>query len=119
MNIASRLKQARKSRGYTQDTLANAIGVSRGVISNIEYEKTQPQTLVIRAICNTLHINEQWLISGEGQMERSPELEKRTRLLSEIYNSAKELSEDEQDYILDMIRTFQKHRENISETKEI
>lgn len=117
MNIASRLKQARKSKGYTQDALASAIGVSRGVISNIEYEKADPQALVIRAICDVLRISEHWLISGEGRMECDPDLEKSARLLSDIYNSAKELSEEEQDYILDMIRTFQKHRGNISENK--
>lgn len=118
MNVASRLKQARKSKGYTQDSLANAIGVSRGVISNIEYEKTEPQTLVIHAICDALQIDENWLLSGEGEMERNPGLEKSARILSDIYNSAKELSEEEQDYILDMIKTFQKHRENISDSEK-
>ncbi len=118
MNIASRLKQARKSKGYTQDSLANAIGVSRGVISNIEYEKAEPQTLVIHAICDVLQIDENWLVSGEGEMERNPELERSARILSDIYNSAKELSEEEQDYILDMIKTFQKHRENISDSEK-
>ena len=118
MNIASRLRQARKSKGYTQDALASAIGVSRGVISNIEYEKAEPQSLVIHAICDVLQINENWLVSGEGKMELNPELEKSARLLSDIYNSAKELSEDEQDYILDMIKTFQKHRENITDNNK-
>lgn len=117
MNLASRLKQARKSKGYTQDALANAIGVSRGVISNIEYEKSKPQTLVIRAICDVLQIDENWLISGYGQMEGGPVLEKSTRLLSDIYNSAKELSESGQDYILDMIKTFQKHRNAITQVR--
>lgn len=117
MNVASRLKQARKSKGYTQDALASAIGVSRGVISNIEYEKSEPQALVIRAICDVLQISECWLIYGEGEMENNPDLEKSARLLSDIYNSAKELSEEEQDYILDMIKTFQKHRESIVEIK--
>lgn len=118
MNLALRLKQARKSKGYTQDALASAIGVSRGVISNIEYEKTEPQSLVIRAICDVLRIDENWLTSGEGQMESNPDLEKGARLLSDIYNSAKDLSEQEQDYILDMIKTFQKHRETIADGKE-
>ena len=113
MNVASRLKKARKSRGYTQDALAGSMGVSRGVISNIEYEKTEPQPLVIHAICETLKINESWLLFGEGNMDKNQDLEKSARLLAEIYNSAKELSEEEQDYILDMIKTFQKHRENI------
>lgn len=113
MSMASRLKLARKSRGYTQDALAGAIGVSRGVISNIEYEKTTPQPLVIHAICDILRIDEAWLTDGRGQMENHGDLEKSARLLAEIYNSAKELSEEEQDYILDMIKTFQKHRDNI------
>lgn len=68
MNIASRLKQARKEKGYTQDALANAIGVSRGVITNIEYGKVEPQPLVIRAICDVLTVDEHWLRTGEGEM---------------------------------------------------
>ena len=72
---------------------------------------------MIRAICETLHINEQWLINGNGAMETLNETEKSSHILSEIYNSAKELSSEEQDFILDMIKTFQKHRENITDDK--
>ena len=68
---------------------------------------------MIHAICETLKINESWLLFGEGNMDKNQDLEKSARLLAEIYNSAKEISEEEQDYILDMIKTFQKHRENI------
>jgi transcriptional regulator with XRE-family HTH domain len=114
MGIGNRLRLARKSRGFTQDSLANSLGVSRGVITNIEYEKTQPQLLVIRAICDLLCINEEWLIHGSGEMEKNQDIEKSARILSDIYQSAKELSEEELDYILDMIKTFQKHREKIT-----
>lgn len=114
MGIGDRLRYARKSRGFTQDSLANSLGVSRGVITNIEYEKTQPQLLVIRAICDILCINEGWLIHGSGEMERNQDVEKSARILSDIYQSAKELSNEEQDYVLDMIRTFQKHRDRIA-----
>lgn len=117
MSIAARLKQARKSKGFTQDDLANALGVSRGVISNIEYEKAEPKLIVIRGICDTLKINEEWLLTGEGDMESVPDLQRSARILSDIYNSAKELSEEEQNYILDMIKTFQRHRENITDFK--
>lgn len=117
MTISERLKYVRKMRGFTQESLAAAIGASRGVITNIEYGKVEPQPLVIRAICETLHINEQWLINGKGAMETLNETEKSSRILSEIYNSAKELSSEEQDFILDMIKNFQKHRENITDDK--
>lgn len=118
MKMGERLKKARKSKGYTQEALAATIGVSRGVITNIEYGKAEPQPLAIRAICNALDINEQWLTTGKGVMESASKSEKSARLLSDIYNSAKELSEQEQDYILDMIKTFQKHRETLTNGKE-
>lgn len=113
MTIGDRLKQARKSRGYTQDSLAEAIGVSRGVITNIEHGKAGPQKVVIHAICSVLKINQNWLMSGLGQMDHKSDLDKRARLLSYLYSSAKELSEEEQDYILDMIRIFQKHKDSL------
>ena len=113
--ISLRLKQARKQKGYTQDSLAKAIGVSRGVISTIEYNKVTPQPLVIHAICSVLQIQEEWLLTGNGRMEISQDLERSALLLSEIYSCSKELSEEEQDYILDMIKTFQRHRDSLAQ----
>lgn len=115
MRMGERLRNARKSKGYTQESLADAIGVSRGVITNIEYEKAEASPLAIRAICDVLNINERWLTSGEGEMEPTDNVKKSAKVLAEIYNLAQELSIEEQDYILDMIKTFQKHRDNISE----
>lgn len=111
MGIGERLKQARSSKGFTQNSLADAIGVSRGVITNIEHEKAEPQQLVVRSICYVLGINMSWLLHGEGAMETDQAEEKSARLLAEIYHLSTLLSEEEQDYILEMIKTFQKHRE--------
>lgn len=119
MDISERLKKARKLKGYTQESLAAAIGVSRGVITNIEYGKADPQALAVRAICEVLGINEQWLLNGKEPMDYISDSERSAHLLTEIYNSAKELSEQEQDYILDMIKTFQKHRDNITDGKDV
>lgn len=110
MGIGARLKQARSLKGYTQTSLADAIGVSRGVITNIEHEKAEPQQLVIREICYVLGINKSWLLDGDSPMDAGENEKKSVRLLAEIYHSATLLSEAEQDYILDMIKTFQKHK---------
>jgi len=67
--LGGRLKHARKNKGFTQDSLAETIGVSRGVIFNLEKNKTEPQTIVINAICQTLNINKDWLMNGSGEME--------------------------------------------------
>ena len=40
--LGERLNYARKNRGFTQDSLAESIGVSRGVIFNLEKNKTEP-----------------------------------------------------------------------------
>ena len=68
MDIGERLKEARKSFNISQDNLADKIGVSRGVITNIEHGKTEPTQLVLNAICNALSINKEWLLNGTGEM---------------------------------------------------
>ena len=70
------IKIARKARGYTQDSLAEALGMSRGVITNIEYGRAEPQTLVIKAICDILHISQTWLMTGNGNMDIDFDLER-------------------------------------------
>jgi len=108
-NLGERLHYARKSKGYTQDSLAEAIGVSRGVIFNLEKNKTTPQTIVVNALCQTLNINKKWLINGEGEMENTGEVIQSAKILAELYDVAKELSEAEQLYLLDTVKALQ-HR---------
>lgn len=109
LTISERLKKARKSRGITQDELAKMIGSSRGVITNIELGKiTKPQPLILNALCTALEINSDWLLHGTGDMDNIDSI-KSAKILSEIYSISKELSEDEQLYVLDLIKTYQKH----------
>ncbi len=113
MTIGGRLKEARKNRGYTQDELAEKIGASRGVITNIEHDKLQePQPMVVNAICNALHINKEWLLYGNGSMELSEEAVKSAKVLLEINALAEQLSEEEQRYILDLIKSYQRLAEH-------
>ncbi len=110
-NLGERLHFARKKKGYTQDSLAETIGVSRGVIFNLEKNKTTPQTIVVNAICQTLNISKDWLLTGEGEMEDTSHTAQSIRILAELYEVAKDLSEDEQLYLLDMVKALQ-HRIN-------
>lgn len=106
--LGGRLNLARKKRGYTQDSLAETIGVSRGVIFNLEKNKTNPQAIVINAICQTLKINKAWLMDGTGEMEETYEQSQSAKILAELYEVAKELSEDEQLYLLDTVKALKK-----------
>lgn len=103
--LGKRLTYARKNKEYTQEGLAAIIGVSRGVIYNLEKNKTEPQLIVLNAICAILKINKEWLLYGTGDMMEGTEA-KNAKILAEIYNSAQELSVDEQRYILNMINIY-------------
>ena len=91
--LGERLNYARKQKGYTQDSLAQTIGVSRGVIFNLEKNKTEPQAIVINAVCQILKINKEWLTDGTGDMESGNQAFQSAKLLEELYDIAKELSE--------------------------
>ena len=107
--LGERLNYARKKRGYTQDSLAKMIGVSRGVIFNLEKNKTNPQEIVIKAICQTLSINKAWLTDGTGDMEETEKQSQSVKILAELYEITKELSKDEQLYLLDTVKALKKH----------
>ncbi|WP_409368768.1 helix-turn-helix domain-containing protein [Lysinibacillus sp. 38-6] len=110
-SLGERLTYARKNKGYTQDALAETIGVSRGVIFNLEKNKTEPQMIVINAISQCLKINKNWLLTGEGEMSDTDEVVQSAKVLADIYSIAKELSEEEQLYILEVVKTYKKHTE--------
>lgn len=104
--LGERLHYVRKKNGYTQNTLAQTIGVSRGVIFNLEKNKTAPQTIVVNAICRVLKINKEWLMYGRGEMEDTGELLLSTKILAELYQIILELSEEEQAYLLEVARSL-------------
>lgn len=112
MSVGARLKQARKAKGLTQNALAERVGVSRGAISNIEYEHGQPNRFIISAICEALGIREKWLLTGEGEINADQQV------LEEIARCAAQLNEAEQNYILDMIKTFERHRGELAGRKQ-
>ncbi|TQI66093.1 helix-turn-helix domain-containing protein [Clostridium sp. KNHs216] len=104
--LGERLKYARKKGGYTQESLSEAIGISRGVIFNLEKDKTEPQGIVVNAVCQTLKINKDWLLYGVGNMEDKSETSRSAKILTELYDSAKSLSEEEQLFLLDTIKAL-------------
>lgn len=52
-------------------------------------------------------------------MESEKDAERSAHLLAEIYHLSTLLSKEEQDYVLDMIKTFQKHKESLRNNSDI
>ena len=63
-----RIKEVRKSLGLTQDEFGRRLGVTRGAITNIEYNKVEPKPLLVDLLCREFNVNEIWLRTGEGEM---------------------------------------------------
>ena len=104
--LGERLKLCAETKGIYPDSLAQTIGVSRGVIFNLEKNKTEPQAIVINAVCQILKINKEWLTDGTGDMEAGNQAFQSAKLLKELCDIAKELSEDEQLFLLDTVKSL-------------
>lgn len=70
--MQNRIKEARKALHLSQREFGEKLGVSRDVISNIEYSRVPPKALLIKHICEVYNVNEAWLQTGEGPMFNDP-----------------------------------------------
>ena len=70
MSINKRINLLRKHLGMIQQDFADKIGVKRVTISWMEKEGNTITRQNIKIICDTFNVNENWLLTGEGDMFR-------------------------------------------------
>lgn len=68
MSISDRMQMIRKDKKLSQEEFGNRVGVTRGVIYNIEKELVTPKELFLKQICKEYRINYLWLTEGKGEM---------------------------------------------------
>lgn len=104
--MISRIKAIRESLSLSQREFGERLGVSRDVISNIEYGRVPPKELLLRHMCQQYNINEHWLQTGEGKMfNETPVENSKFNTALDIFNS---LRPEFQDYALEQIRNLAK-----------
>ncbi|MDI3409731.1 helix-turn-helix transcriptional regulator [Bacillus sonorensis] len=69
--LYKRIRELREKEKLSREKFAARIGVSRGVIENIEYNRVEPKDVYIQSICREFHVNEEWLRNGTGEMYSS------------------------------------------------
>lgn len=100
--MTDRIKAVRKALNMSQREFGEKLGVSRDVISNIEYGRVKPRELFFQHICKLYQVNEHWLETGEGEMFiNNPE---ETARLENALNIFKTLRPEFQDYALEQMR---------------
>jgi len=93
----------------SQDELSERIGVSRGVITNIELNKVaNPQQIVIAAICRVLNTRQEWLLNGEGEMDHMSGFTEKPVSTEDLYREISGLTTEEQELLLNVIRLIRK-----------
>ena len=72
-NINQRIKKLRKTLNMTQVSFSQVIALSSGYLAGIETEKRKVNNRLIKLICSSFNVNEQWLKNGEGEIFSSSE----------------------------------------------
>jgi transcriptional regulator with XRE-family HTH domain len=69
MGLAARIRRARRIAGFSQQALADAIGVTRSAVSNWESDKgVRPATDRLAVLAQALHVGFEWIATGRGEM---------------------------------------------------
>ena len=102
--MSNRIKAVREALNLSQREFGEKLGVSRDVISNIEYGRVQPKELFLRHICQLYKVNEYWLETGKGEMFNNDP--KENCKLDEALNIFKALRPEFQDYALEQIKNL-------------
>lgn len=96
-----KIKEIRESLKLSQREFGEKLGVSRDVVSNIEYGRVQPKELFLTHVCQVYKVNQLWLETGEGEMfADDPENSK----YEEALRIFKTLRPEFQDYALEQIK---------------
>ena len=66
--IAENIRRLREAKGMSRREFGEMLYVSQDVINNLERNRVEPTALMIKCICDTFHVTETWLETGEGEM---------------------------------------------------
>lgn len=110
--MSNRIQALREALNLSQREFGERLGVSRDVISNMEYGRVQPKELLLRHICQMYKVNEHWLQTGEGEMFDVDPAE--SGRLEEAVRIFQTLRPEFQDYALEQIRKLAELQSKIS-----
>lgn len=64
-----RFKEIRKKNNMTQTQFAESMGISQNYVAQMESGSKSPSDRLVADICRKFKVNENWLRTGEGEMD--------------------------------------------------
>jgi transcriptional regulator with XRE-family HTH domain len=105
--MPQRIYAVRKTLGLTQKDFAERLNISKAYAGAIELNKRKINDRIIKIICFTYNVNEQWLRTGIGAMFNESDDHK----LEEVIRNFKKLDALLQDYVLKQIHLALEYQE--------
>ena len=86
--IGDNIRALRELKNMSRREFGEALYVSQDVINNLERNRVAPTELMIKCICDTFHVNREWLETGEGELfDKSEQLDETAKLIESISDS--------------------------------
>lgn len=110
MSLASRIKDSRKLKGYTQNDLAKIMDVKAATISAWEVGRNEPSIEMLKKLSKVLGVSFDYLT---GTMDESGEepLSMNQKLVA--YSIDPDISDEERQAIIEMVQAAKKFRRRI------
>lgn len=115
MSIGSRIKDARKAKRITQETLALSVGITKGSVANYENSVSVPKVDVLFRLMSALGVDANYLY--QDSMERGSAdscLSPDERSIVDIYRQLNEEGQDKITGILDDLVQSGKYKKHNS-----
>ena len=119
MNTGERISLLIKKLGITRMRFGETVGLTSSSVTVLCQGKTNPSASTVKSICRTYNVNENWLLTGEGEMfNAQSEAEELAYLMGAVmYNEKAEFRREMvriilelPDEAIDMIEEFARKR---------
>jgi len=108
MGIGENIRRLREAKGWTQERLANEIGVTQGLISQYERYETRQQPDIIDKIAKALDANANRLYNEPHELDPLNTLSPDDQDLFDGFKDFADLSEADKEDIRDILRLAKK-----------
>ena len=99
MTINQRIKEVRQTLKLSQARFAKEILISNGYIAGIELGNRNVNDRIIKLVCVTFHVREEWLRTGVGEMFEQGD----AGTAGQVMRIFQELRPEFQQYVLEQI----------------